>query len=449
MDKKRTYFKIYDMLGQRSASEANTLLEKSQYWSRDKIENYQTKKLKFIISHAKNNIPYYQKTIKTSPKENWNYQDMLKYMQEIPILTKINIQNSFEELIDPNIDRKKMIYQKSGGTTGRPTQFFHDRKKLDYTRVALQRNFDWAAYTMRMKCLKLASGQFEVTINKGIKGRIKNLLFNRYFYEGAFLTNDLWAQEVLEIIKKKKIKVLWGYPSIIYMLARELQYEKDLRIETIITSSESLQESQRKKMEKTFQCKVFDDYGSREFMIAAECETHKGLHINEELLLLEILNDRDQTCEPGKNGKLIITDFYNTSFPFIRFEIGDRGSFFEKEEPCTCGRTLKRLKKLDGRSSETIEISGMIISQSIFPDYFKTISNVEAYQILAYKNSLTINVILYNENIKETIKDIEKHLNQRFEGKIPLKVCSTSKLIQESNGKVLVIKKMNEENIVS
>ncbi|MBN2781138.1 MAG: hypothetical protein JXR21_04170, partial [Candidatus Marinimicrobia bacterium] len=224
MNLKRLYFSVYDLAGNRDASQANRLLEQSQYWSRNRIQDHQLKKLKDLIEHAAKNIPYYQKIIKKVPEPTWNFRDMMAYLQDIPILKKSDVQESFEELIDPGADRNKLVYQRSGGTTGRPTQFYHDREKLDFTRVALQRNFDWAGYTMRKRCLKLASGQYEVTINKGMKGKFKNLLFNRFFFEGAFLTNERWADQVVQIIRQKKIKVLWGYASILYMLAKELEH---------------------------------------------------------------------------------------------------------------------------------------------------------------------------------------------------------------------------------
>jgi len=443
MDYKKYYFFLYDLAGRRYASQANSILENSQYWNREKIETFQLEKLKLLISHAKKNIPFYQKRIKDFPKENWNYQDMIKYLQDIPVLTKKDVQNNFEELIDPDIDTKTLIYQHSGGTSGRPIQFYHDREKLDFTRVALQRNFDWAGYTLRKRCLKLVSGQYEDTINKGTKGKIKNVLFNRYFYEGGVLANDLWASEIIEIIRKKRIKVIWGYASIIYLLARELENEKNLGIETIITSSETLLVSQRKKIEDTFQCKVFNDYGSREFMVAAECEMHEGFHINEENLLVEILDNRRLPSEPGESGDITITDFYNKSFPFIRYQIGDRGAFYQNETQCQCGRTLKRLKQLDGRSSEEIEVKGINFAQTVFPDYFKTVSNVEAFQVLVYKDSISINVILYDDRHVDTIENIENHFRQRLENKIAVKIVPVKNLIREQNGKVLIVKKMN------
>lgn len=333
------------------------------------------------------------------------------------------------------------MYQHSGGTSGQPTRFYHDREKLDFTRVALQRNFDWAGYTLRKRCLKLASGQYEETINKGTKGKIKNFLFNRYFFEGGIIKNDLWSSEILDIMKRKKIRVLWGYASIIYLLARELENEKNLGIETIITSSETLLPSQREKIEDTFQCKVFDDYGSREFMIAAECEMHEGLHINEEIVFVEILDENGFPCEPGQRGDIIVTDLYNKSFPFIRYQMGDRGAFFEDETLCKCGRTLKRLKQLNGRSSEDIEVNGVNFAHTLFPDYFKTVRNVESFQVLVYKDSITINVILYDDSRIVTIKDIKEHFEQRLGNTVPVKVVPVDDLIREENGKVLIIKK--------
>lgn len=443
MNKKDIYFRLYDMWGKRYASKANKLLEKSQYWERPRIEEFQRNKLFELIDHVRKNIPYYKRVISTAPDSNWNYYDMLKYLQDIPVLTKKDLQNHFEELIDPNIDKKTLIYQHSGGTSGYPTRFYHDREKLDFTRVALQRNFDWAGYPLRKSCLKLASGQYEETINKGLKGKIKNFLFNRYFYEGGILTNDTWASEVSEIIRKKRIKVIWGYASIIYLLARELENENDLGIETIITSSETLLESQRKKIEDTFECKVFNDYGSREFMVAAECEMHNGLHINEEILLVEILNERGHSCLQGESGDIIITDFYNKSFPFIRYQIGDRGAFFQNETPCECGRTLKRLKQLEGRSSEEIEVNGIKFAHTLFPDYFKTVSSVEAFQVLVYKDSISINVILYDDHQPDIIEKMEGHFKQRLGNRIPFRIHKVNNLIREANGKVLVIKKMD------
>lgn len=437
------YYRIYDLFGRRYATEAKQLLKKSQYWDRRQIEAYQLERLKNLIGYAKKNIPYYQKTIKSSPKENWNYGDMIKYLQDIPVLSKKNIQQHFEDLIDPRADKERMIYQITGGTSGNPIRFYHDRKKLDYTRVALQRNFNWAGYFLRKKCLKLASGSLEAASHSKLKGKIKNILHNRYFYEAAVLNDKSWVKEILQIIRDKKIKVLWGYPSIIYMLARELNGMKSPGIETIITSSETLQESQRKVIEEVFEHPVFDEYSSREFMIAGECDHHRGLHINEELLLLEILDKYDQPCGYEENGRIIITDLFNYGFPFIRYEIGDEGSMLTSEK-CRCGRTLKRLKNVSGRSSDNIRINGKAITTVFFPGFFKTIYEVEAFQVLVYPDALTICVILREDADNSIINDLDHRLNAIFDNKIPLTIKKSSKLIREPNGKVKSIKRMDK-----
>ena len=136
-------------------------------------------------------------------------------------------------------------------------------------------------------------------------------------------------------------------------------------------------------------------------------------------------------------------------YPCSRYQICDKGDFYQEEELCQCWRTLKRLKQLGGRSSEEIEVNGINFAHTFFPDYFKTISNVEAFQVLVYKDSIALNVILYDECLTQTIKDIENHFKQRLKDEIPVRVLPVKNLIREANGKVLTIKKMGlsfEEN---
>ena len=178
-------------------------------------------------------------------------------------------------------------------------------------------------------------------------------------------------------------------------------------------------------------------------MIAGECEIHEGKHICEDILLLEIVDDTDKLCEAGQIGNVIITDFYNKSFPFIRYKIGDRASLYADEKPCECGRTLKRLKQVEGRASEMIRYGNLVISPIIFPGFFKQLKNLESYQVLVYKDYMQINVILYDKDDKQTLKQIEDHLSERFDNKVKIKASSVSSLLQEKNGKVIVVKKMD------
>jgi len=80
--------------------------------------------------------------------------------------------------------------------------------------------------------------------------------------------------------------------------------------------------------------------------IAIQCPEQVHYHIQSENVLVEVLNEHNQNCQPGEIGRLVITALQNYASPLIRYEIGD---YAEVGEPCSCGRGLPVLKQLYGR----------------------------------------------------------------------------------------------------
>jgi phenylacetate-CoA ligase len=69
--------------------------------------------------------------------------------------------------------------------------------------------------------------------------------------------------------------------------------------------------------------------------------------------LVEILDDLGKPVGPGETGRIVLTSLYNYATPFIRYEIGDLGT--RAEQPCPSGRTLKRLRRIDGRKRNSLQ----------------------------------------------------------------------------------------------
>ena len=65
-----------------------------------------------------------------------------------------------------------------------------------------------------------------------------------------------------------------------------------------------------------------------------------------EALLVEVINEQGEQCQTGELGRVVVTDFYNTINPLIRYDIGD---YAEVGAACTCGRHLPTLKRIVGR----------------------------------------------------------------------------------------------------
>jgi phenylacetate-CoA ligase len=77
-------------------------------------------------------------------------------------------------------------------------------------------------------------------------------------------------------------------------------------------------------------------YGSAEAgTIAWECGEGAGLHVNADLVVVELLRD-GRPVPPGTPGEVVVTNLHSWAMPVIRYAQGDLG--WEVPGPCPCGR---------------------------------------------------------------------------------------------------------------
>jgi len=100
--------------------------------------------------------------------------------------------------------------------------------------------------------------------------------------------------------------------------------------------------------------RLFDIYGATESgMIAAECAHHAGLHLFEDLSIIEVVNERNRPVPPGVYGdKLLITVLFNRAQPLIRYELTDSVRLSGKD--CPCGRPFATITDVRGRLEEIL-----------------------------------------------------------------------------------------------
>ena len=106
----------------KSFREWREFLEKSQWWSKKEIQEYQLRKLYETIEYAYKNVPYYKKVFDDRgilPSDIQSFDDLKK----LPILTKEIIQNNFDDLVSRAYPRYKMISCNTGGTSGKRFYF--------------------------------------------------------------------------------------------------------------------------------------------------------------------------------------------------------------------------------------------------------------------------------------------------------------------------------------
>jgi phenylacetate-CoA ligase len=165
------------------------------------------------------------------------------------------------------------------------------------------------------------------------------------------------AKQVAATLARFRPDVIYGLPSALLESARALQSRgQRIRVRSIFTSGELLSGTTRALLADLFQATVYDVYGTSETKeIAWEC-SHGGMHVNADVVRLEVLDDSGRSVPAGREGNLVATSLLNHAMPLIRYLTGDRGSLLP--EKCTCGRSTQLIGIVTGRLADVLVLSG-------------------------------------------------------------------------------------------
>jgi phenylacetate-CoA ligase len=147
--------------------------------------------------------------------------------------------------------------------------------------------------------------------------------------------------------------------------------------------AEPWSEAMRAEIEDRLKVQATDNYGVSEIMgpgVSGECLERQGLHVNEDHFLVEIVDPKTGKALPaGATGELVVTSLTKEAFPVIRFRTGDLTRLID--EPCACGRTLRRMGRVVGRSDDMLVIRGI----NVFPSQVETVIRQEPELELHYQ----------------------------------------------------------------
>ncbi len=150
---------------------------------------------------------------------------------------------------------------------------------------------------------------------------------------------------------------VYGLPSALLEVAEELAARGvRLRVRRVFTSGELLRPAVRDAIADAFGARVFDIYGSSETKeIAWECR-NGGMHVNADVVRLEVLDDVSRPVPDGVEGNLVATLLVNRAMPLLRYRTGDRGSLLA--ERCGCGHSFPLLGVVTGRRADVMVLAG-------------------------------------------------------------------------------------------
>ena len=321
---------------------AKTVLDEIQNKSESEFEIYINQKKEDIVSYHLNHTSFYKSLAKNIDPKNWN---------SVPVMTKRDLQQPLKDRLSKEFSIKHIYINKTSGSSGDPFVFAKDKLCHALTWAVIQNRFGW--FDLDFNTSKQARFYGIPLDKKGYyKERLKDKLSNRFRFSIFDLSDDAF-EKCLNTFKKTAFDYINGYTSSIVQFAKFLN-KKNLVLKNVcptlkacVVTSEMLFEDDKKLLEKQFGIPVVNEYGASELDLIAFQNPKDEWQITSESLLVEILDENNQVLPFGKEGRIVITSFYNKAHPFIRYDIGDIGVLSKNS-------TLQKpiLEKLIGRTND-------------------------------------------------------------------------------------------------
>jgi len=386
--------------------------------SREDMIKLQNERLLKQVQHVWDCVPYYRKKMEAkglTPADIKSIDDLHK----LPFLSKDDLREAYPYGLMGKSLKDCVRIQSTSGTTGKRVVAFYTQKDIDIWEECCARAIVAAGGTNEDVC-QVSYGYGLFTGGPGLNGGSHKV--------GCLTipTSSGNTDRQIMFIMDLQATILCCTPSYAAYIGermKELGYgPNDIPLKAGIFGAEAWSEEMRRDIEKTLGIKAFDIYGLTELSgpgVSFECSDQKGMHINEDHFIAEIIDPKTGEVLPdGAQGELVFTSIDKEAFPLLRYRTRDICTL--TREKCPCGRTHVRMTKPRGRSDDMLIIRGV----NVFPSQIETvlINNGYAanYQIIVDRvnntDTLDVQVEMTPEMFTDNMGEIQARQNVLVEG---------------------------------
>jgi phenylacetate-CoA ligase len=431
--------RLYEKAEGRNFSIFYESFKKSEFSSLEDLKSLQLDKLKKLITHAYQTVPYYKEQFDSI---GFNPGDLktLDDIKQIPLLSKEQLKSNYSSLISNSYNPSQLIEYATGGSSGTPTNFLLTKEQYDSRTAVSFKAYQMAGWDFMRKTLFLSGAPIESSKDDHFREKLKSFLMRRYTIP-TFDLNENKLNDIYHYIKRKKPSVIFGYVSSLLLFAQYIEENNiDIKIPTIVQMAEMIYPDQIEYIEKYLNGKFFRHYGARDAIaMGIECFNRNGLHANMDTLFIEILKNNKEILE--EDGEIFITDLYSFGMPLIRYQIGDVGKW--KRGICSCGRASPLFEITQGRKTNIISTKdGTFMTGLFIPHLFKELSNkINQYQVIQPDiESLVVRIVKRSEYVNADEEYLSNKLKEKLGKEIDIKFEYPIYIPPEPSGKYMFVK---------
>jgi len=403
-------------------------------WSRERLLAHQQRALREIVRHAAECSPYYREALSAQARGG----DVP--LEELPTLSKATLMSQWDRIVtDPRLrlaDAERRLegagepdlvpYRifETGGSTGQRGIFVLGDAEFEAVLAGCLR---------ALATIGISSATRLASIGSPSPVHLTNQVFAVFRATRAAsprLTVTMPREDLVTALNAYRPEAVMAYATIVRMLVEE-QAAGRLRIEPrIVTStSEVLGEETRRLVQQVWGVRAHNAYASTEGgMMATDCSEHCGLHLWEDTLIFEVVDERNQPVPPGTPGhKVLLTNLWNRIQPLIRYELADAVTLASGLNPT--GRPFARIAEVEGRTADILRLPGVAGGMAaVHPIHlhmpFTRMPEVRQYQFHPANDQLRVTLVLTPQAPPDIVERVRAALGDALKaaGAAPLRI---------------------------
>lgn len=336
------------------------------YWNREietlttnNLKGLQLERLRRTVARAGQSQFYGQRLQQAGivPDDLGSLEDIRK----LPFTTKDDLRTSSLQMLTTPLKEIIRLHA-SSGTTGQATVIY-------YTRTDIELWADLVARSLYMTGMR----QEDVFQNMMGYGLFTGGLGFHYGAErlGALTIpagagNSKRQVQLMRQFNVTAIHIIPSYALFLLQTFEELGVDpRDLPLRLAYIGAEPYSDATSRRIEAAYGVKAYNCYGLSELNgpgVAFECPEQNGSHVWEDSYLIEVLDPSTlDPVPPGTVGELVFTNLTRQGMPLLRYRSRDLASYDDR--PCPCGRSSRRISRIQGRTDDMIILKGV----NIFP----------------------------------------------------------------------------------
>ncbi len=397
-------------------------------WPRERLDAHREERLRALVRAAKEGSPWHRERLRDVDPDALRLGDLAS----LPVMTKSELLAHYDDAVTDRRLTRERLNAHVGGQPGsyQPGSYLFGRYRVTASAGSSGERavfaYDWSAWRAvqagntrmlardRLRQRDLRRGRVAVIGSSHPWHRTAGTFARSPLVTSIRIPVSCARAEMIARLEALRPRTLAGFPSMMGELAQEALAGR-LRIAParVVVSGEPLTAAVREAIGEAWGARIANVWACTEAgPLAAGCFESEGMHLNEDLVIVEAVDEQGRPVPPGtRAAKVLVTNLENHAVPILRYELTDQVRLLE--EPCPCGSRLARVADIEGRLDDLLELEGTRVHPSVFRSPLTRDAAVIEYQVIQRPRGAEILVRLRAET---DLAAIERAITRELRG---------------------------------